>query len=359
MTTKIKPLLLSAVIAASAPAFAEDDVVINGFLSAGFGFLDTDEITVGGFDQDLTVKEDTIFGLQLTKAVTEQFSLTAQLVARGNEDYEVDGAWAFAKYQYTPETAFRVGRIRLPLFHYSDFQEVGYAYPWIRPPEEVYRFNFTSVDAIDVNHQFYLGSVQTDVQVYAGHSEENFNGLPLESDNLIGAITKFSIDNWSFRAAIAEASITVETDGTPLGALVALDDSFELDRSKATFYALSASFDNGTNIFLAEWTAIEADSAAFSDDTAWMVMAGHRIDEYTIHLTYTEVDNDLESGMTGVLQQGLELENKENSIIAGVRKEMGPGVAIKFEVQHNDEELIASVEGESGILYSFAVDMVF
>lgn len=350
-------MLFAVGMSLSTTTVADQVLRINGFLSAGFGAQSTDEISIASFDEDLTVKEDTVFGVQLNQQINEQFSLTGQLVGRGNEDYDIDAAWAYVSYQLSPETNLKAGRMQLPLFHISDFKEVGYAYNWVRPPAEVYRFPFASVDSIDINHQFKLGGMQSELQFYAGHLEEELRELQLQVDNILGVIGRVHSGNWSLRASYHQSQSTADLTGTPLEQLAQIDSNFEIDRTHSDFTTISGSYDCGTNYILAEWTALRFDSAASIDDDGWLIHYGRRFKDLIFHLTYAELKSHKESGSTGDLQSIL--ENNESSVIAGVRYDIEHGVALKFEVQYHDEETVEGIDGEQGYLYSTALDMVF
>ena len=51
----------------------------------------------------------------------------------------------------------------------SDYVQVGYAYPWIRPPEEVYAYvPLTALSGIDVPYTFQAQGLDFTVQPYGG-----------------------------------------------------------------------------------------------------------------------------------------------------------------------------------------------
>lgn len=75
--------------------------------------------------------------------LTDYLSLTGQVVVEGysyqdQDDYEPDIDLLFLALQLTPEVRLRAGRLRTPFFMISEYAPVGYAYPWISPPLEVY-----------------------------------------------------------------------------------------------------------------------------------------------------------------------------------------------------------------------------
>ena len=123
-------LSLSALLAA--PAYA--DLTINGFASIKAGMtLDSDD-TLYGYDDSLDFKNESLFAVQLMSDLGDKLSVTAQLMGRGADDFDVDFEWAFISYQLTDEVRINAGRLRTPFYKYSDYRDVGYAYDWLRVP---------------------------------------------------------------------------------------------------------------------------------------------------------------------------------------------------------------------------------
>ncbi len=340
-------------------ASAENDLIINGFLNASAGVLSTDEISIQSYDEDISFDSNTLLGIQVTKPMENNFSLVGQLVARGSEDYTLDGSWLFGSYQMTPETSFRMGRLRLPVFYYSDFLEVGYSYNWISPPEEVYRAKFSSIDAIDVQHQIYFKGIETNIQFYVGRIEEKYKGLNFTATNLSGLVLETHYSDFTARLGYHLGDLHLVTAGTPLEQVVQINDAFAVDDFKARFLGAALIYDDGDNKLVVEWTAAETESAVIIDDTAWLIQYARRVNDLTYHVTYTEVNTAKESGVVGDLQATFGLEVEESSIITGVKYDISNGVALKFEAQYNDEKNIGGAVGDDGMLYSVALNMVF
>ena len=62
----------------------------------------------------------------------EGLSVTGQIVARGVNDFDANFEWAYISYEINDNWTVQAGKKRLPLFYYSDFFDVGYAYVWMR-----------------------------------------------------------------------------------------------------------------------------------------------------------------------------------------------------------------------------------
>ncbi|WP_276681747.1 hypothetical protein [Thalassolituus oleivorans] len=370
---RIKPTLLAVAILASAQASAsDDDLRINGFMSVGVGMLSTDDIAASGFDTDANFSTDTIVALQISKQINETTSATTQLVSRGTESYDTNAAWAYVSYAINSDTDVRVGRLRTPFFYYSDFLEVGYAYNWVRPPEEVYRLDaFSSVNGIDVTHRFSMGSTDGSVQTYFGR----FNGpytvggatYEFELKNFGGVVLNLNRGNFGTRLSYHRADVYADLDATGTRTLDSLlaaatsygrGDDFDISGQTAQFMGAAGTWDNGEYAFVAEYTALRQEAESVLDDNAFLLTGAKRFGTTTVHATYTS-KRDLIEG--DAIQKNLKkmAQLHKQAYILGARYDYDTGTAFKFEVQYQDEKTILGVDGKSGMLYSAAIDLVF
>jgi len=365
----MKRLALSACIAASVAApltFADDDLRINGFLSVGASMADSDDANFTGSDNQGGFKNDNVLGLQVSKQINDTTSATGQLVSRGADDYSTEAAWAFVTYAATDDLDLRMGRLRIPFFYYSDFLEVGYAYNWVRPPEEVYRIPFSSVDGIDLTQRFSSGSVDGSVQFYYGRYNGDFNygGFTYDADfrNFTGITLNTNMGNFGSRLSYHQAELIINNPPatSPLAQIGALGGAdFQMTGQTTSFVEAALTYDNGTSSVVAEWTQLDYGTAAFLNDSAWLVAYAHRLGDMSLHATYTEQKDEYESGLNGAIQKAAGLGVEESSIILGMRWDYDSSTALKFEAQYNDETMYAGVDGDSAMLYSIAVDVIF
>lgn len=101
-----------------------------------------------------SMKPDTLLGVQLDVDMDEKLSATAQIISKGATDFNAEFEWLYVSYQLTPKLTLNFGRQRVPFYNYSDFQDVGYAYHWVRPPLELYAeelFSYEGVSALYID----------------------------------------------------------------------------------------------------------------------------------------------------------------------------------------------------------------
>ena len=366
----VKPFsaLLSSALFMTTGAVNAADVNINGFLSVGGGQLSNDKIEEGfaGYDDKTSFIPDGIIGIQLSSQINDKTSATAQLVSRGTADYDTEAAWAYITYQLTDDLSAKVGRIRTPLFYYSDFLEVGYAYNWIRPSPLVYRFDFgSSLDGVDLTKSFSIGNAEGSIQAYYGRLSgvdlEFTDTISVEGDttDFTGIALNLSNGNLNGRLSYHQADFSSELTNP---ALVTVDPSFAIfnaEEESVTFYEAALVYDDGNWFAMGEWTSFETNLRYDLDDTAYLLSAGKRFNDVMVHATYAKQEEDSEPGR-------LFTDDTERQTMAlGIRYDYDAGTAFKFEIEQLDVDLgdqqnpLLPSTDDSTVLYSFAIDVVF
>jgi hypothetical protein len=102
-------------------------------------------------------------------------------MARLTEGQKVDLEWAYLTDKLNPEWTLQVGRKRLPLYYYSDFQDVGYAYTMIRPTSDVYGWDVVNYDGANLDYSNDLGDWSLRASVYGGSEDSRHNKYSVTS----------------------------------------------------------------------------------------------------------------------------------------------------------------------------------
>lgn len=201
----------------------------SGFGSVGgqqwFGdryAADYGEPPSGKFDPDW----DSILGLQASVMHSNGLGLTAQGVARGHSfagesPYQPVTEWFFGSWQATDNIRFRVGRLRTPLFMYSESLEVGYTYPWVEPNRHVYKTTYSSAskyDGADISVTHLAGPTLLTWQFFAGKSHSVLIDNPVDIDNARGVTLRADVDTVTLRYAYVRNETTIDN---PLSITVA------------------------------------------------------------------------------------------------------------------------------------------
>ncbi|OUS06542.1 hypothetical protein A9Q81_03185 [Gammaproteobacteria bacterium 42_54_T18] len=214
LEAKVEQLTQEQANQGSALEEALSHVEITGYISLRGGKLNERGITyLGGVSDELSFSNETTFGVQLKAPVTEDIHMVLQLSGDSIETQaEVD--WAFMEYQMSSSLNIRAGRLRVPGFMVSEYQAVGYAYPWVQTPLEVYGLTpflryegvdfryFTSIGDVDVRINPFIGSTSNQGlrigQLIYANQDSQFGGIDIqvnyESVNVRVGYSKYEFD---------------------------------------------------------------------------------------------------------------------------------------------------------------------
>lgn len=109
------------------------DMHLSGFGSVvgaqavdGSGYI-ADYPNLGIYDDDLDFSQESRFGAQAIYFFDEKLSATIQGVARGANEFDPEMTWFFVRYAVTENSDVQAGRLRMPVYYFSEFMDVGYA----------------------------------------------------------------------------------------------------------------------------------------------------------------------------------------------------------------------------------------
>ncbi|MBB1441143.1 hypothetical protein H5202_21360 [Shewanella sp. SG41-4] len=264
---------------------------------------------------------------------------------RGKYDWEVEAEWAYLSHRFENGVKVRGGKLRVPLFMYSDYLDVGYAQPFARPPQEVYgAIPFSSYTGAGVSYDVEYDDSTLTMQAFGG--ESNVKNSAVELSNLMGANLSWTDEIWTLRAVYAQAQLDgpivneVDVALAPGVNTQANYTVLELDDDKGSFVGVGASYDNGEVIAITEWTRSEIDNAYPDIDSGYLTL-GYRIKEFTPYATvaYTKTqDNDERLPLSQAAAIQMVAFNAERMAYSiGLRWDAIDNVAIKFDVTYADD----------------------
>jgi hypothetical protein len=367
-----RALYVSSILAAMALPQAHAALVDDGKLSiSGFGTLgvaksDTDVAQFVRYNQATGVGDswrlglDTNLGLQASYKINDQISGTVQVLTRKNtsKSFTTDLTWAFLKYKVTDELNVRVGRVQLPTFLISDYQNVGYANTMMRPPIELYgQVPIENLDGLDLNYQHAFGDTNFTVQAGIGQARGKLFVAAAGTVAHYRAPAKaisFTAEHGPVMVRYAHLEAVMNSDDvTPVNALAATLSSVgfaQLGRDlgfvggkKIKFDALGATLDWNNLLVQAEFGMRRSvDPIYVAQTDAWYVLAGYRIGKfvpYYAHASYkgkgtsvTLPANFPAAGPLSAAVRGLLLPAEQDSNLIGVRWNFASAAALKLQI---------------------------
>lgn len=334
MKMKLLPL---AICLASAPVFAleQGEYRLNYFGTVGITHL-------GGEDQGRSYgvsgqttdswRGDQLskFGAQLTYGLTDTLGVTLQATAKPLQDeWQANLEWAYLSWQANDQLMVRAGRLRSPVYMYSESLDVGFSYPWLRLPDEVYsQVQLTNYEGADVVYTLPLSYGSVTFQVAAGQAKNRdyfaYDDLfSIDYGKLFGANVSLATNDYgTFRVGYVEADISTTVDGVvnAFGTPTYLQ-LLELKKDKGKFTSIGYQYDNGTWLTANEWTTRVTENDNNASIDSFYLMGGRRFGDFLAHVTYAQLDEN---------------EGRQNSWTLGLNYNIAPTVVLKTEYKRVD-----------------------
>lgn len=191
-------MLLSCALATTNSHADEDGGIEysgSGFMTLGMGkMLGGTVNNVGGYNCPCFISDyaqaaiydgrgglqfnpDTKLGLQGNAYFdNRRFSVTAQAVSRAANNGAADLEWFYGSYKLNDKITLQAGRKRLPMFYYSDAQDVGFALPWTHLPTWLYGWQAVNYNGINMRYQDQFGDWQATANLLVGNENRKDSG---------------------------------------------------------------------------------------------------------------------------------------------------------------------------------------
>ncbi|HEY4368233.1 MAG TPA: hypothetical protein VGN07_13450 [Steroidobacteraceae bacterium] len=269
-----------------------------------------------GYSHEWDMRPDTLVAGQLNMHFSDKFSAIVQAVAQYqyDETYTPHIEWANIKYQVTQDLALRAGRIVLPSFLVSESRFVGYANPWVRPPQELYYVSsITSNDGVDATYSFPAGHVRNSVQAFWGTAKSDLPTGEAEAKPSWGVNYTAEIGDAKLRAGYIATKLNLHLPsvnpifagldglGSALSGAgfqsaadqaLSLANRYKLDDMQLSTYSLGASYDPGRWFVMAEGAMFKGDGF-LADSNSGYITGGYRIKTFTPYLTVAAIKSDI------------------------------------------------------------------
>ncbi len=332
-------IALSALCLAPALSMAgEGDIQWNGYLNVVGGILKEepyDRVTQTGgtrpgrqgYTDEWSVDRNTSAALQASRRLDDQSAITAQVYSSGAEDnYAAQLKWLYYTWDASPQSRWRIGRIGRPVYYYSDFLDVGYAYHWVTPPQEVYSLD-TTMTGVDYAYNGQVGAFEWSTEFMAGTENQYLSEInaDTQSRNIHGGVLTLTRGGWlTLRAAWLAQAFSVQQDLLDSEILVdlAFDDAVSRGLiDQATANALQPAFTPTMIPLIDEAVVIEDEDLIYReaairiDQPDWFVMleaqeirsgsylyshsqasyltGGRRLGDWLLHATYAIYEQDV------------------------------------------------------------------
>jgi hypothetical protein len=392
-------------LAAQAGTLGDGKLNISGFGTLGVAATNNEDVKFARYNQASGTGDspriglDSNLGLQASYQLSNELSGTVQVLTRKNtsQEFTTDLTWAFLKYKLNDETNVRVGRIVLPSFLISDYQNVGYANTMMRPPIELYgQAPIENMDGADVNWQHGFGDTNVTVQAVAGVSRGKLyvptagGSIAKHQSPVLGlAVTAergpFTVRLAHLRAKIESnniAPINALTDTLSKVGFATLANELTLKGGKKmNFTELGLTMDWNNIVLQGEYAMRRADQPVYVAETnSAYLMGGYRLGKvlpYYAHAYYKGAGSSVTvpamptSGPLAPLTatvKGLLTSSEQSSDLVGMRWDFAKSLALKVQIDHVKPKVkggslllgpTLQTYNHSVTVYAAAIDFVF
>ena len=319
----------------------EERLTINGFLSAGMSRADApaengDASYVDGAGDEWSHDALTRAGVQFNAKINDKAQAVVQLFASGQEDFDAEIQWGYLDYAITDTVSAKAGRIVAPFYMHSQYVDVGYAYPWVTPPSEVYLLApVKTMEGMELAWSFATGSVYHRVSGFWGSSTVDggarTGNAQFQADDLSGINLTSRWNDWTFRAAYSGASVTVPQDDLDM-LIPATALGLSIDDVYTYFAGAGLQFDNGSWLMATEVASLSFGNWYPSSESGYVTL-GKYLGKWMPLVTWAAVyPKELDDELPQALNDGL--GERQKSWTGGLRYSLTDAIALKGEYSY-------------------------
>ncbi|MGF1726204.1 hypothetical protein [Photobacterium nomapromontoriensis] len=248
---------------------------------------------------------DTTFGIQADLQITDNINASVQVVKRPQDTWsDPELEWAYINGEYK-DISLKGGRLRIPLFLMSEYYYVGQAYPWARPPQEVYDsiLGFTYFDGISAAWHTELNDENIfTLSPYYGFSHDykaklGNEKLLFDTDHFAGLSAELSGFNYRVHFGYLHSQYTMLPASSPI-------------KETLNIYTLGAEYSLNNWQFITEAQIDKLQSS-------WYFSSAYNFGEFTPYAVYGESHH----------------RRKTQSVTAGLRYDITHTISLNAEWQ--------------------------
>lgn len=303
--------------------------------------LTADFYDVGQYSNDVTMIPESIFALQVTTDIQTDFKITAQLVAKGVDNFQPEFDWYYLTYKAASNLTLMAGRRNIPMYYFSEYSEVGYAYPWMRPPSNLYWWQITQFNGVHALYDFEAGDYSNTITFFYGNEFSDDNAEMLYYDKLYGGTAQSVDEIWK---NITGLNWNISGENFDLRFVY-----FQNDRDRVTtqqdgsipdytpfsqfFVGVGGAIDINQLTVLFDANYVEYDDDVGTIYPTYLLSLVYNIGNYQPYVSYSKADHENSKGAAPTK----DLEEHYISSI-GLRHNFLANAALKLQFDHFEEQ---------------------
>lgn len=304
---------------------AEEDVTFSGFMSIVGGkvlsgsrttpFNNVDcpcfvasWNTLSPYNHEFSLRQESRVGARMNAKLNESLVGVVQVDARdtsGSSGTSLE--WVYLSYTPSAEWTVQAGRKRLPIYYYSDFMDVGFAYPWVRPPQDLYGWEVNNFNGITLARIGHWNDWSSRASVFYGQEESHSNVLTsyfypgMHADltwrDILGADLELTHDWFNVRMVYIQSKVDIRSS---IGGTL-------VDGGEQRIYGLAANIDYDNWLVRSEISQFDRWQDMGYKSKAGMIGVGYHMGKFTPMVTYSGFHDDNSYGYPNAIDDSLAL----------------------------------------------------
>lgn len=297
-----------------------DNWRFSGFVTLGASYSSNDELAFRSSylnkpRKHFNVFTDTLVGFQFNYHFSDELDLVVQAIAqdRGDNDLTNYFEMAFLRYQIDRNWSARAGRMNYNAYLLSEFRNVSYAYPWVRPPVDFYlpTSSVSYVDGAEIQYRHNGEDGVWQHTLAVGQSESNLFTLNSFStiyyDYVVNATTTYETYDWLlkitgsyFLGHETETEGTIDTDALIDGlqsipeafwpGIGGIYDHLHMDDEAMYYLSVGYQYNNDEWLLMTELVGMNSDWTLLTPYVAGYISVGYRFDDLLPYVTIAGVE---------------------------------------------------------------------
>ena len=324
-----------------------------------------------GATSDWSAAVDSKLGAQLDVRIASQWSASVQALTRHQSDdtFKPELSLGFVRWATSAGVDLRLGRMPYAAFVVSDYRNIGYSQPWVRPPMEVYSLSLDHVDGLDATWRSSVGDVGIKLQALAGKTSQQLAvgkvtgkgvmGVNLTAD--LGAATArlstLQINSLSVSSPALDGVYGMVRSGVPAGVLFpgspalpadpATADEFHFKNRPSNYLSLGLGYDPGDWFVTSEIGHVQR--VAFgAPANEFYLTGGARLGAWTPYASVAQLKHTEKLVSTSPLEQAVingSNATDQKSLSLGLRWDFAKSADLKVQIDR-----MANAAGSMGLL---------
>lgn len=221
----------------------------------------------------------------------------------GNYDntYSPEVEWANLHYQVNDNFSIRAGRTRQSVFMFADSRKVGYTYPWVRLPSELYGLvPVTRNDGVELSDSRRWGEARNTLTFSYGSIDFDSPGLAEDGEgsarHTVAVMNRLEYGDLTWVASYHRTDLTIPGLIKPFEAFKAFGAQgqaiaahYSVDGVFTDYFGMGLNYDPGHWFAVGEWARTRSESV-LEKARAWYVSVGVRLGSVVPYILHARHD---------------------------------------------------------------------